>query len=409
MSAAPNPRGGAAPAGGGLRPACSAFVAANAGSGKTHVLAQRVIRLMLDGGPAGSIRRASCASPSPRRPPPTWRRACSTGCAAGSRSTTPPSMRPWPRSGSRRRCAASGRARAPVRRGAGDAGRAQGADHPCLLHPAAPAVSVRGECRGALHACSTTAPRTRCSIAPRIGGPARGRRRTGERARPRAQARGHRPPADSTVRAVMQEAIGEREKLAHWLDAAGGLEQAIAQLSARARRRSPTTISPRSRGDRRRAASCRPRNGPPSPRVFAEGIQQTTETRRVRSLDSARGIDPLRADEYLSVFFTEKSEPRKSLVTKSLAKSYPDLARPARRRAGPPDRAGGAPQRGRLPRPHRGALTHRARGDRALRRREGPPRPARLRRPHRQGRRDARARSIRAGCITSSISASTTC
>ena len=30
-------------------PALSAFVAANAGSGKTHVLAQRVIRLLLDG------------------------------------------------------------------------------------------------------------------------------------------------------------------------------------------------------------------------------------------------------------------------------------------------------------------------------------------------------------------------
>src|ERR1700734_3902001 len=34
-------------------PSCSAFVAANAGSGKTHVLAQRGIRLMLDGGPGG--------------------------------------------------------------------------------------------------------------------------------------------------------------------------------------------------------------------------------------------------------------------------------------------------------------------------------------------------------------------
>ena len=30
-------------------PATSAWVAANAGSGKTHVLAQRVIRLLLDG------------------------------------------------------------------------------------------------------------------------------------------------------------------------------------------------------------------------------------------------------------------------------------------------------------------------------------------------------------------------
>src|SRR5215470_16986247 len=34
-------------------PAASVFVAANAGAGKTHVLAQRVIRLMLDGGPDG--------------------------------------------------------------------------------------------------------------------------------------------------------------------------------------------------------------------------------------------------------------------------------------------------------------------------------------------------------------------
>ena len=34
-------------------PEVAAFVAANAGSGKTHVLAQRVIRLMLDGGPGG--------------------------------------------------------------------------------------------------------------------------------------------------------------------------------------------------------------------------------------------------------------------------------------------------------------------------------------------------------------------
>src|SRR6201981_2952429 len=36
-------------------PAASAWVAANAGSGKTHVLAQRVIRLMLDGADPGKI------------------------------------------------------------------------------------------------------------------------------------------------------------------------------------------------------------------------------------------------------------------------------------------------------------------------------------------------------------------
>src|SRR5215468_3605393 len=34
-------------------PSAAVFVSANAGAGKTHVLAQRVIRLMLDGSPAG--------------------------------------------------------------------------------------------------------------------------------------------------------------------------------------------------------------------------------------------------------------------------------------------------------------------------------------------------------------------
>src|ERR1700747_3327363 len=34
-------------------PSAAVFGSANAGSGKTHVLAQRVIRLMLDGGPEG--------------------------------------------------------------------------------------------------------------------------------------------------------------------------------------------------------------------------------------------------------------------------------------------------------------------------------------------------------------------
>ena len=49
-------------------PDVSAFVSANAGSGKTHVLAQRVINLLLRGVDPAKI----SASLSPRRPPPTW-------------------------------------------------------------------------------------------------------------------------------------------------------------------------------------------------------------------------------------------------------------------------------------------------------------------------------------------------
>ncbi len=60
-------------------PEASAFVAANAGSGKTHVLVNRVIRLLLNGVPPERF----SASPLPRRRPPTWRSACSRPWAAG--------------------------------------------------------------------------------------------------------------------------------------------------------------------------------------------------------------------------------------------------------------------------------------------------------------------------------------
>ena len=53
-------------------PAASSFVSANAGSGKTHVLARRVIRLLLAGTPPGRIlcltyTKAAAASPASMR------------------------------------------------------------------------------------------------------------------------------------------------------------------------------------------------------------------------------------------------------------------------------------------------------------------------------------------------------
>ncbi len=140
-------------------PSCSAFVAANAGSGKTHVLAQRVIRLMLDGGPGGvDPSRILCI---------TFTKAAAANMAARVYDR----LRGWIALDDAALDAAMreigvtaidaakrARARALVRRRAGDAGRPQGPDHPRLLHPAAPAVSVRGECGGALHRAGRPLP-----------------------------------------------------------------------------------------------------------------------------------------------------------------------------------------------------------------------------------------------------------
>ncbi len=53
-------------------PAASVWVGASAGSGKTKVLTDRVLRLLLSGTTAAA---ACSASPSPRRPRPRWRTA----------------------------------------------------------------------------------------------------------------------------------------------------------------------------------------------------------------------------------------------------------------------------------------------------------------------------------------------
>ena len=60
-------------------PAASAWVSANAGTGKTHVLTMRVLRLLLAGTPPERI----LASPTPRPPPPRCPSACSRGSPSG--------------------------------------------------------------------------------------------------------------------------------------------------------------------------------------------------------------------------------------------------------------------------------------------------------------------------------------
>ena len=255
-------------------PAASAWVAANAGSGKTHVLAQRVIRLLLDGVDPASIlcitftkaaaanmanRVFDDAAPMDR----ARRRRRSTRRSARSRTCEPDATR-------------AGAGAAAVRAGAGNAGRAQGADHPRVLHPAAASVSVRGRRRGALRRCSTRRPKRSFSTSTSLGVLLEAARRarmarSAARSRPRSAA-----AADQTFKDVVGEAIRKRDAGdARGSTHGGSVDAAVAELAATLGRRAPTTRSSRSTAeiDRWPAAAAR-RNGRPSPRPCSTGLEE---------------------------------------------------------------------------------------------------------------------------------------
>ena len=135
-------------------PAASAFVSANAGSGKTHVLVQRVIRLLLDDVPPEKI---LCI---------TFTKAAAANMAERVFSTLghwvtlddaalDAAIREAGIAHPDRKAAQVGAQ--IVRLRAGDAGRPEGADHPRAVHAAAAAISVRGQRAGAF--CRARRPR----------------------------------------------------------------------------------------------------------------------------------------------------------------------------------------------------------------------------------------------------------
>ena len=278
-------------------PSSAAFVAANAGSGKTHVLAQRVIRLMLDGGPAGSIRRAFSASPSPRRRRPTWRRGSTTGCGAGSRSTTRRSMRPWPRSGSRRSTSASGRARDRLFAAALET---PGGLKIQTIHAFCTRLlqqfPFEADRRGAFHRAGGARPE-RDARARDARRPARGGRRAGERARRRPQGRGRgRGGHHGTRRNAARRSASAKS----WRT--GSMPQAVSRRRSRnSPWRSgslPMTISPRREDDHRRAPSAVRAMGRHRRRV--RGKHQTDRQDPGRALDGGRAASSAAAGGRIS-------------------------------------------------------------------------------------------------------------
>jgi ATP-dependent helicase/nuclease subunit A len=130
--------------------------------------------------------------------------------------------------------------------------------------------------------------------------------------------------SDYTFQEGLDEAIRERDRVQGWLADAGGLDEAAAQLSRR------LGIEPQETLEGIEAEMV---DGPHLPReqwLEVEGICRTgtsndqSQARRLQEAAAATGRT--RVEIYLAIFFTGDG-PRKSILTGSLVRKHPDLAR----------------------------------------------------------------------------------
>jgi ATP-dependent helicase/nuclease subunit A len=304
-------------------PACSAFVAANAGSGKTHVLAQRVIRLMLDGGPGGVD--PSCILCI------TFTKAAAANMAARVYDR----LRGWIALDD----AALDAAMREIGVTAIDANkraRARALFAAALETPGGLKVqTIHAFCTRLLQQFpfeANVAARftvlddrsqaemfERATLGVLLQAAAEPESPLG-----RALKRAVAAAADTTFRAVVREAIMERDQLTSWLDAAGSVERAMAQLSAALGIAADDDLA---------AVEKEIIDGPHLPSsqwaavaaAFSEGSAKDKD-QSVRLREAVAASAELQPHKYLCVFLTDNNGPRQSLITKNLAKTYPELA-----------------------------------------------------------------------------------
>ena len=353
-------------------PAASAFVSANAGSGKTHVLVQRVIRLLLDGVPPEKI---LCI---------TFTKAAAANMAERVFTT----LGHWVTLDDAALDAA-------IR----DAG---------IAHPNA---KLRKAARK-LFACALETPgglkvQTIHALCTRLlqqfpfeaNVPARfavlderDQNEMMERANLAVLLEASRNPdsatgralmiamasaADVTFKDVVREACLSRDHFMAWTDAAGSADAAAAQMSAalgvdrrrphrrrraRDRRRSESAAIALGRDRARSRHRQQVRPGPGGPAARSAGVYRQRAGRRISRRVPDRG----------------RATPRKSVVTKKFCDNNPAIGRLFEAEVASPRPADRAPPRGDDPRPHRGAAAYRDRGGGELSAREAGARPARL-------------------------------
>jgi len=305
-------------------PAVSAFVSANAGSGKTHVLAQRVIRLLLDGVDPAKI---LCL---------TFTKAAAANMAnrvfaqlAAWITLDDPALDDQLRRIGVRSLSAPTHARA--RKLFAAALETPGGLKVETIHAfcarllqrfpfeaKTPADFAVLDERGSLDLLNRVTLSVLLDAAAAQDGPLGCALSTALTA-----------AADTRLRELVREAVGQRDALTSWIDHSGGLDVALAKLS-----RSLNVAPDETRADIETEIVDSPLFPSSEWATVAELCSTSSsndqeQCKRLTLAAQASGAE--RVDAYLAVFLDGHFEPRKAILTKPLARKHPELAESLRR------------------------------------------------------------------------------
>ncbi|MPZ57027.1 MAG: double-strand break repair helicase AddA [Rhizobiales bacterium] len=299
-------------------PDVSAWVSANAGSGKTHVLAQRVIRLLLDGvDPA----RILCITFTKAAAATMANRVFDTLAEWATLDDT--------KLGTTIEVIGSGKADAARR------ARARRLFATALEAPGGLKVqTIHAFCTRLLHQFPFEA-----NVAARftvLDGTAESQLLdslmlgvlldgAAEPDGPVGKALAHAITyaADQTFKEVVREAIGERHAVREWLDTAGSVDAAVAQLSAVLGVGSEDTVEAVD-AEILQGSLIAPSEWSAMAAALAQGSKADREQgERFAALVTATGGE--RLDGYLAIFCTADREPRQRLTTNAFQRDYPGL------------------------------------------------------------------------------------
>jgi ATP-dependent helicase/nuclease subunit A len=305
-------------------PATSAWVTANAGAGKTYVLAQRVINLLLDGVAPEKIlcitfTKAAAANMAKRvfDTLAKWTTLDDAGLDAAILECAGAKPSAVKRAVARRLFARA------LETPGGLKVQTIHAFCTLMLHqfPFEANVAARFEVLDDAHQ-NQLLEQTTLDVLLEGAGQA-------ESELGRALAAAMTAAADVTFREVVREAIGRRDNILRWLTDAGGLPEALAALSRSLGVGSSDNLAA-VEAEFFSGAVVLQSQWPRFVKALSEGTKQDhTQADRFAALKTLSGA--ARLDAYVDIFCIGDRSPRKSLVTKPVAQAHPAFAEQLRR------------------------------------------------------------------------------